>query len=293
MRTGSEVLVIGDALVDVTVQPATPIRTGADVPADVSLGFGGQGANLAIRLARQGVGVELVCGLGEDRAGAMVGDALRAEGIHLKPVRVAATGAVVVLLDGSGERTMLSQRAPFAVAAVSVLPSDADWIAVSGYLLLEADAEMLAGAVGARHSRRVILGCAMPSRAAARDWVAVASAMVPDLVIVSLDEAGDIEPGSALHARSVITSPAGAVAHLDGVSVEVRSPPGAPARDTTGAGDAFSAGLIASLLTRPWPPTAPILEAALTRAVTLGSAVAQAAGAQALVAGERDATLLP
>ena len=250
MRTRPEVLVIGDALVDVTVQPATPIRPGADVPADVSLGFGGQGANLAIRLARQGVGVELVCGLGEDRAGALVGDALRAEGIHLTPVRVAATGAVVVLLDESGERTMLSQRAPFAVAAVSVLTSDADWIAV-------------------------------------------ASAMDPDLVIVSLDEAGDIQPGSTLHARSVITSPAGAVAHLDGVSVEVRSPPGAPARDTTGAGDAFSAGLIASLLTRAWPPTAPILEAALTRAVTLGSAVAQAAGAQALVAGERDATLLP
>ena len=181
MEARREVLVVGDALLDVTVQPAAPIQAGADVPAEIRIGCGGQGANLAVRLARQRVDVELVCGLGDDRAGALVTDALRAEGVQLSPVSVESTGAVVILLDEVGERTMLSRRAPFAANA-RVLP--ADWTLVSGYLFLEAEGVSLAGALGAGTTRRVVVGCAVPepSRSA---WTAAVAAMHPDLLILN------------------------------------------------------------------------------------------------------------
>ena len=78
-----------------------------------------------------------------------------AEGVELRAIDADATGAVVVLLDERGERTMLSQRAPFAAVAAAGLAADG-WLVLSGYLLLEPDAER-AGA-----SRR---GAARPARA--------------------------------------------------------------------------------------------------------------------------------
>ena len=121
------------------------MRPGADVLAEIRIGTGGQGANLAVRLARLGdLTVELVCGLGGDPAAAIVLDALEADGVTVSPVTVDATGRVVILLDADGERTMLSQRAPFARAAEARIQRDADWTVVSGYLLLEPDAPALA-----------------------------------------------------------------------------------------------------------------------------------------------------
>lgn len=74
---------IGDALLDVMARPAMAIRAGADVPAEIRIACGGQGANLSVRLARQGIGVELICGLGDDPAASLVTDALRAEAIQV------------------------------------------------------------------------------------------------------------------------------------------------------------------------------------------------------------------
>ncbi|MDP9133367.1 MAG: PfkB family carbohydrate kinase, partial [Actinomycetota bacterium] len=127
------VVVVGDAVLDVVARPASPIRPGADVRAHIRVGTGGQGANLAVRLARLGgLSVELVCGLGPDPAAEIVLDALKAEGVTVSPVAVDATGSVVILVDAAGERTMLSQRATFGSAAPARLRHDADWIVVSG-----------------------------------------------------------------------------------------------------------------------------------------------------------------
>ena len=288
---GHEVLVIGDALLDVSVSPIQSVRPGADVPAAIRVGPGGQGANLAVRLARRGVRVGLVGGLGAGTAATLVRDALRAEGVELIAVPVSETGTVVIMVDTRGERTMLSQRSPFAAGAARAMPPDPGWIIVSGYLLLEADAHELATAVAARSSRRVVLGCAMPDAAAATDWVSAAAAMRPDLLVLNQDEAEDIELGPVPTAGVVITSAHLASATIAGVSAEARAPAGEPAIDTSGAGDAFAAGLIASLSRVDWPPSKSALEAALADATRLASAVARTPGAQGRVAGERPATL--
>jgi len=294
------VVVLGDALLDVTAQPATPIRPGADVPARVRIGYGGQGANLAVRLARQGVVVELVCALGDDPAGTLLRHALIGEGVRLSAVQADATGTVVILLDQTGERTMLSDRVEFAAGAGAAVRDDATWLVVSGYLLLEPGAGDLVPTLRVMPASVALVGCTVPSEMADR-WMQAAVEMRPDLVVLNRAEAiallrgasdADDLParlGDRLGSAVVVTDQSGAAARLNGLDAAVTAPGRPAAVDTTGAGDAFAAALIASLLRSPWPPNTDALEAALAAAVGLASAVADAVGAQARVAGEPSA----
>ena len=271
------VSVIGDALLDVHVAPSSPPRPGEDVPATVRLSPGGQGANLAVRLARRGVPVTLTCSLADDAAGRTVRDALHVDGVELHTIEADATGVVVVLLDDRGDRTMLSQRSPFAAA---VERATTDWLILSGYLLLEPAGAALARSLAGTPGRRVLVGCAVPDDFAAA-WRMSAAAFAPDLVVMNVREMDRLAPSGA-HGTAV-TDAGGARASIGAARSEVRVRPGSPAVDTTGAGDAFAAALVAGLLDGGWPPAQTALEEALRDAVALATAVARAPGAQARV----------
>ncbi len=287
----SAILVIGDAILDVHARPMIPIEEGADVPASVRLSPGGQGANLAVRLARQGLDVTLACALGDDPAGGILRAALAADTVELSEANVDATGVVVVLGDARGERSMLSQRAPLPRSLADVTPAPDTWLVVSGYLLLQEDGPMLAERLASRPGRRVLVGCAVPSHLLDR-WRAGLAALRPDLVVANREEADRTLDRRHEHALA-ITDASGAEARVGDVHARAGVPAGPPAVDTTGAGDAFAAGLIAGLLDAAWPPGQPALRVAVERGVTLASAVAHQRGAQARVAGERPATLRP
>lgn len=298
--TLAEVLVIGDALIDVTVRPAAALSRGGDVPASIALAPGGQGANVAVRLARRGVRVGLMAAVGTDELGAIVRRSLAAEDVHLvspaespSPER---TGVVVVLTEEDGRRSMLSQRVPFAGRLTSG-GMGARWVVVSGYLLLEAEGSRLAGQLAGLTARRAIIGCDIPDGLAPR-WMRGLAALEPELLVLNVREACSAMPGvveSSEAARRlamgpemlvVVTEAHGAVASLAGVIVTAAAPRDAHPTDTTGAGDAVAAALLAHLLRDGWPPGASELKRALAAAVATGSAVAAISGAQGRVAGE-------
>jgi sugar/nucleoside kinase (ribokinase family) len=290
------VVVIGDALLDVHVRPAAPPRPAADVPAAIRLGPGGQGANVAVRLARRGLSTRLACAIGDDAAGQIVRDALAADGVEVHDLGADRTGVVVVLLDPGGERTMLSHRASL-LERPGIDPHplfDAAWVVVSGYVLLEPTEGL--SATGST-PMRVVLGCALDPRQV-DGWVASAASLAPHLVILNLDEARAIAGGppdpallshgvaERLRCATVVTHDGGAAAWLAGVAVGVEAPRTDPV-DTTGAGDAFAAALVAELAAAPWPPDRAALERAMRAGVDLAGAVAGVEGAQARVAAER------
>lgn len=280
-----DVTVVGDALLDVTATLREPIRRGEDVPATIDPRPGGQGANVAVRLARRGVGVRLVCGLADDAAGRLVREALGAEGVMLEAIPVAATGSVVIIVDDAGERTMLSQRAPFAgELAADALP-DTAWTVVSGYVLTEPEAASSATALGARATRTVLLGCAVPE-ALRPAWRSAAVSLAADMVIVNADEARHLAPLDELAANVVVTSAEGAAARLGGITARAEVEREASIADATGAGDAFAATLLARMARAAWPPPQAAFEAALLEAVRVAGDVARVPGAQGRVAGD-------
>jgi sugar/nucleoside kinase (ribokinase family) len=280
------VAIVGDALLDVTVTPSEPTRPGGDVPATIRLAPGGQGANVAVRLARRGVDARLACGLADDPAGELLGRSLRAEGVTVLPVAVAASGTVAVLVDDAGERTMLSQRAAFVAGVdVEAVASGAAWLVVSGYALLEDGAARLATRCAALDVRRAVLGCDVaPARVG--EWRDAVLATRPNLVILNRDEQEHIGGASLPDALVIVTDRKRVAATGCGLDVTVDVPPAAGASvDTTGAGDAFAAAIVAEL-GGSWPPDAPALRRAIEAGVTAARGVVSVHGAQGRVDGE-------
>ena len=68
----TEFVVIGDLSLDIVVAQSGPAREGSDVPATIRIGPGGQGANVAVRLARQGASARLVAPCADDPAGRLL-----------------------------------------------------------------------------------------------------------------------------------------------------------------------------------------------------------------------------
>jgi ribokinase len=288
------VLVIGDALLDVHALPSVPIVSGADVPAAIGLQPGGQGANLAVRLARMGIGVRLLTAVADDRAGTLLREALAAEGIDLEAVPTAASGTVVVLRDAAGERTMLSHRPPLAAAAAERLAAvrrDAGWVVCSGYALAEPGADVLADALRP-FGRLAVAGCALADRDVAA-WRRRVTDAGPNVLFLNRHEAIALDPIPVVDVVAV-TDPDGASVTVRGVELRVTVPPGPPAVDATGAGDAFAAAFVGSVLADDgWPPSADRLRSALEVAVARATAVARVDGAQGRIAAEAAGTLRP
>jgi hypothetical protein len=103
------IVVIGDVGMDVVAVPSGPIRYGTDTPAQVSMRRAGAGANTAAWLGTAGADVTLVARVGDDSAGRTARAELERAGVRCVWAvdRDLPTGLVVVLVDASGERTML------------------------------------------------------------------------------------------------------------------------------------------------------------------------------------------
>ena len=276
--------VIGDCLLDITAVAAGAILSGADAPARIELGPGGQAANVAVRLARRGATVRLVAPFASDAAGTLLREALRREAVELVELPAERSGTVVALID-DGERTMLSHRAPFARSVAGELASavaDAGWIHCSGYALLDPRGPEVAATLAQRPVEALLSvgGCAVPAEAAAqfRELLALAR---PNLLVLNGAEAASLGPGF----DTVVTDRDGSNASLGALQLRVEAAQ-VPAVDATGAGDAYAAALIGSLSQGPWPPGEDELRAAMRAAGQLAGLVAGALGAQARVAGE-------
>lgn len=297
MTTPPRIVVVGDVVTDVLAVLAAPLAPGSDTPAAIRLTGGGQAANTAAWLAWRRHPVTLVGAVGTDQAGDLRVAELTDLGVHCAVRRdpTVPTGTVVVLV-AAGERTMVTERGanlrltPEDIDAALADAPDATHLHLSGYTLLDA-ASRAAGRHALTSARErglttsVDVASAEPLRrvgaAAFTSWVRGV-----DLLLANADEAAVLTtPGwsaqrqaralTALAGRVVVKrGPAGAVwAERDApvVSAATRA---VPVRDTTGAGDAFAAGLLAAWVSGADPALA------LTEATDLGALAVATLGAR-------------
>jgi sugar/nucleoside kinase (ribokinase family) len=257
----THIVCVGDVMVDVVAHLPGPLAIGSDTPAPIRLVGGGAAANVAAWAAAAGAAATLVGRLGDDPLGHRAAAELGATGVDVRVEFDAQrpTGTCIVLVDPSGERTMVpaagANDAPLDTAA---LPPAADWLYLSGYALFAAGArESARGALAAarEHGWSIAVDAASAAPLATvgadtfLDWLG-------DRIVLfaNRDEAqvltGRADPDAAareLAARlgqAVIKlGPAGAI-WSDGASVCSSPAPSVPVVDTTGAGDAFAAGYL-------------------------------------------------
>jgi ribokinase len=293
--------VIGDATLDVSVEvsvgPAGAMSAG-DARAPITVGPGGQGANVAVRLARTGIPVRLIAPLADDPAGRVVRGHLEDESVEVAPLPASRTSMVVVMVAPGGERMMLSDR----VRAEGDLASTLDgcgWVHVSGYLLRESsEAERVVDAIGSAGIARIsVAGGSFEGWADARVARDAINAISASLLVFNRDEAG-LMAGAPMRSAEEAAAALGTGQRLAFVTDGERGAAVAggpvkrtlgyghaqesqPAIDSTGAGDAFTASLIGSLASA-WPPSAELVAAALERASQEGAAATSAIGAQSV-----------
>ena len=289
------VVVIGDLMVDVVAWASAPLAHASDTPAQITTHPGGGGANVAARLAEAGVPALLVTRIGNDPAGRAAVEALRAAGVRtsaaVDPVR--ATGTCVVIVEPNGERTMLPDRGANAALTPADLPVEelrsAAHLHLSGYTLLDPGSRS-AGLVALEHARAAGMSISVDpaSSAPLQDvgahaflgWTRRASLLLPNAEEAAvLTGARDPEAAAWALARDgrevVITLGKEGALWSDGERVERAKASPAPAQvDSTGAGDAFTAGWLASRL-RGAEPTEALAAANFAAAQVLKEAGAR------------------
>jgi sugar/nucleoside kinase (ribokinase family) len=104
--------VVGDLLYDLLARPHGGVALVTDTFTRIEAAGGGSGANAASWLSASGVETHLVGRIGDDVFGQFLEEELREAGVrtHLARDQSLATGKVSVLVDGSGERTMITDR---------------------------------------------------------------------------------------------------------------------------------------------------------------------------------------
>ncbi len=264
---------IGDLTLDIVVRQEADVESGTDVPAQITFRAGGSAANTASVFAGLGGAATFIGAVGDDRLGDVLRKALKETGVT---VHVACshgpTARLVVSLAANGERSFLTDRGTAdSLAWRDIKPlwlERADALHLPAYSLLTPPLSETAKAA-ARHARAAgtLVSVDLASRrpllaggqAAARARIAAVEA---DVLFANHDEAAalvgprglrrllDLAPVAVVKAGA-----AGCTVFWGEAEMIVKARP-FRAADTTGAGDAFDAGFLYSLISTDRVPGA-------------------------------------
>jgi sugar/nucleoside kinase (ribokinase family) len=262
------VLCIGDVMLDViariNVSPQK-INFGSDTASRISTSSGGAAGNVAAWLTRTDARSAIVSHVGDDPAGAAIVTEFDALGVSHGDLVIPGetSGVVVVLVDSSGERTMFPDKGANSRLVVEDLPNLSQYQAVyiSGYALLNPLARDGVLAMIAKIKADGIPIYFDPASVGAMKDVADKELhkwfSMMDVLFLNEEESiyltGSVDIERALNylldfSQVVVVKrgSAGAIAKARGFDSISLPAVAATVVDTTGAGDSFAAGFIAS-----------------------------------------------
>jgi sugar/nucleoside kinase (ribokinase family) len=246
-----EVIVLGDATIDIVAQLESYPLPGGDVqPLETIAKLGGTSLTTAVMLARLGVEAALIARVGPDMFGDYILAQMEREGLSNRWMErdpSVLTGLVYVAVTPGGQRTLFGGAGANRNLAANALATDeitrSHWLHVTSYNVLDEhslDATMrtMRVAHGAGVPVSLDIGLA-PVRLAPEPLARVADGA--DVLFPS-EDSGEVSH----HGRTVLRKrgAAGCTILTDHARVSVPAFR-VPVVDTTGAGDAFDAGYIA------------------------------------------------
>lgn len=250
------VCVAGDVLLDVIVATDGPLREDDDTPARIALAAGGQAANVAAWVCHLGGQARLFGPRTTDTVGSMIDAQLGQRGIALCGSPRDARSGAVVSLTTQGLRTLASDPGDLGWIDEGLADpawlAGADWLHLSGYLLLRApDPALLVAAAHEAHTAGARVSIDLASAAMIRTfgppgfWSLVQD-LRPDALLGNEAEwqVLGVEPASLadLDCEAVVKRGAQGAGYYDGGWHHELEPVPGPVVDVTGAGDALAAG---------------------------------------------------
>jgi ribokinase len=247
----SKILVIGDVIEDVIVIPESEIRPNTDTNAAIHKSMGGQAANVASWLAFLGVQTRFVGCVGLSDVRKLAAE-LEQNGIEAALQSSAKpTGSLVVLVQGASRSMLTDRGANLDLNLRSIDPTGFAAVYLSGYSLFgRALGEIKDFAARVKQAGALLAidpgSYGYIKDHGLEDFKGLISEA--DLIFPNLEEDQLLGLSGVVALNVVTKGQSGAEAHwANGQSVEVAGL-ATESIDPTGAGDAFCAGFLASLV---------------------------------------------
>lgn len=271
-RLGVSVTVIGCVQADVVMSPVTdlPAPGGALLAEHGAVRVGGAGANAALAAVEVGLDVRLMGAIGDDQLGTLMREQLAPAGLAAElAVGVGhATGMTVVLESPARDRTFLTYLGVNDRWEAEMIPDDAlscDHLLLCDYFVaprLRGDAALTLLQTARSRGARTFFDTSWDPDGFPRRTRDEVRALLPsvDVLLPNEIEACALAdtPGNPARAARVLQEASGGwvvvklgpsgclAAGPDGVAIAAAAP-AVRVSDTTGAGDAFNAGMIHAL----------------------------------------------
>ena len=247
---------IGDLLLDISIVPEGELRPDDDSPAVITLGGGGQAANFCAWTAALSEPARLITRVGDDERGRRLVADLESTGVEVCAVWAPEpTGAIAVLVEPRGRRTMATQRgASVGLAAEDLADAwlgDVRLIHVPAYsLFVEPLASATRSAIARVRAAGGMLAVDLSSAAGLREFgparMAYVLARLKPEVLFATEAESETLGVPLQHLAQVPIVKLGPA----GCMVFGRAIPAPQVRvvDPTGAGDAFAAAFCSAWL---------------------------------------------